>query len=185
MNATYIKLKSNTNLLALLGLSTSLIVPSTAIIQKYSDLISVLLYVIVSTFILFIIANYISTRKLPSLSDKQFLLLIGILFTALIFIFFIVYPLANSGILGKGSDRDEALNIAIEELMAGHYPYYAKTYLDHPISPLPGSLLLASPFAILGNSAYQNFFWLFLFLITTKFYFQSKKQFRPLYYKNL
>jgi len=59
------------------------------------------------------------------------------------------------------SDRNTALNVAITELAHGRYPYFARTQLRNPISPLPGALVLAAPFVLgLGSSAYQNYFWL-------------------------
>lgn len=90
---------------------------------------------------------------------------------SLLWLFTWLYPLATAGNFGGGSDRDEALNIAVTELLNGHYPYYAKTYVPgyphqagldgNPISPLPGELLLAFPFVVIfGNGAYQTFFWL-------------------------
>lgn len=75
-----------------------------------------------------------------------------------------------------GSDNDEALTIATTELLQGRYPYYPRTYLGNPISPLPGSLLLAVPFVLLGNGAYQNFFWLVIFaLILNRYLGDSRK----------
>jgi hypothetical protein len=87
--------------------------------------------------------------------------------------FVIVYPVANSGLMGGGSDRDEALNIAVAELVHWRYPYYNKTYLEGPISPLPGAIVLAIPFVLIGNSAYQNFFWLMAFFQVIKIYLKD------------
>ncbi len=56
-------------------------------------------------------------------------------------------------------DRDEALDLAVRELLAGRPPYRVVTQLGNPVSPLPGSLLLALPFVLLGSSAYQNLGW--------------------------
>lgn len=56
-------------------------------------------------------------------------------------------------------DRDEALDLAVRELLAGRPPYRAVTPLGNPVSPLPGSLSLAVPFVLLGSSAYQNWGW--------------------------
>jgi hypothetical protein len=84
----------------------------------------------------------------------------------LLLIFAAIYPVLDSGRqlwfihLGGGSDRDDALNIAVNELVNERYPYSLRTYLGNPITPLPGSILLAVPFFLLGNSAYQSFFWL-------------------------
>lgn len=93
-----------------------------------------------------------------------------------LFAFAVVYPIANSGIVGGGSDGDEALNIATRELLHGRYPYYPMTYLGNPISPLPGEILLAVPFVLLGNSAYQNFFWLVIFIVAMRSYLKNWRQ---------
>lgn len=110
---------------------------------------------------------------LPKIIDKQvnkigmkmsskgmiILLLAGLILLSLAFE--IGYPIANSGRFGPGSDRDEAINQAVTTLLAGDYPYYQKTYLGNPITPMPGSLVLAAPFHwFFGNSSYQNIFWI-------------------------
>jgi len=78
--------------------------------------------------------------------------------------FVIAYPKAQARAAeGTGSDADDALNIAARRLVAGEYPYAERTYLDHPISPLPGAVLLAVPFHLLGNAAYQNVFWMIVY----------------------
>ena len=52
-------------------------------------------------------------------------------------------------------------------LLDGRYPYDVRTYLDNPITPLPGALLLALPFAALGLIVLQNWVWPALFLATS------------------
>jgi hypothetical protein len=96
-------------------------------------------------------------------------------FAILAIAFVIIYPIANSGVVGGGSDRDEALNLAATELLSGRYPYYIKTYLGGTLSPLPGAIFLSMPFVVLGNSAYQNFFWLFTFLVSMKLYLGDER----------
>jgi hypothetical protein len=88
----------------------------------------------------------------------RWLALLTLLF--LIAAFAVVYPLANSGRFGGGNDSDEALNQATRALLHGRYPYLERTYLGNEISPMPGSLLLAVPFVLLGNGVYQSFFWI-------------------------
>jgi hypothetical protein len=78
----------------------------------------------------------------------------------LIALFAVVYPLANSGRFGRGSDCDEALNQATQALLSGHFPYRERTYLGNEITPMPGELLFAAPFVLLGNGAYQTFLWI-------------------------
>ena len=82
-------------------------------------------------------------------------------------LFAVVYPIADSGVVGGGSDRDDALNMAAGALLDGRYPYREPTYLGNAISPLPGALLLAAPFVLMGNAAYQTFFWLPVFMLVT------------------
>ena len=77
--------------------------------------------------------------------------------------FAVLYPLAKSGIYGPGSDRDDALTRACAALRSGRYPYSTLTYLNNPISPMPGELMLAMPFAWLGCVALQNLFWAAVF----------------------
>jgi hypothetical protein len=89
-------------------------------------------------------------------------------------LFFFVHPIVSTRDPGKGSDRNEALNIAATELLHGRYPYYCRTHLGSPISPLPGAVILALPFMAIGNSAYQNFFWLIIFFFLAGAYLRDK-----------
>jgi hypothetical protein len=94
--------------------------------------------------------------------DRRLVWLALLSLVLLVVLFLVVYPRANAHVGGtSGSDRDEAANLGAQNLLHGHYPYRGKTYLGNPISDLPGALLLALPFVlVLGNSAYQNLFWL-------------------------
>lgn len=76
-----------------------------------------------------------------------------------------LFPVARSGLLGAGSDRADALDAAIRAVLAGHAPYAALTYLGNPPTPLPGALILASPFHLIGASALQNLLWAPLFAL--------------------
>ncbi|MDM8569475.1 hypothetical protein QUF50_08225, partial [Thiotrichales bacterium HSG1] len=74
-----------------------------------------------------------------------------------------------------GHDRDEALNIAVNELLSGRYPYYPVTYVPglphelgldgNPLSPMPGELLFALPFTWAGDGSWQTFYWLLVLAI--------------------
>lgn len=78
----------------------------------------------------------------------------------LVLLFTAVYPHANSQVPGHGSDADDALNVAAHALLRGGYLYRERTYLGNPIAPLPGAVLFALPFVILGTSALQSLLWL-------------------------
>jgi hypothetical protein len=155
---------------SLLGFALSLFIPSTAIFQKYLGIPGVVAYIVIASLALLYLyrrRNFLA-RLAPKIAERQVVLLTILTFLIMLIAFLVVYPIANSGIFGGGSDGDEALNIATTELLHGHYPYYLQTYLGNPISPLPGAVLLAVPFVLLGNSAYQNFFWLLIFFIAMK-----------------
>jgi hypothetical protein len=80
-------------------------------------------------------------------------------------VFVVGVPPADDLVLGVGSDRANALDVALGELAAGRYPYAATTYLGNPITPLPGALVLAAPFRfLLGSAAWQNVAWTALLL---------------------
>lgn len=98
------------------------------------------------------------------------------LILATVALFALVFPLSHSGRLGAGSDRDEALNLALNALLNHHYPYYAVTHFGNPITPMPGALLLALPFYLLGTAALQNLFWGPAFLLFCRHVFPFEKQ---------
>lgn len=62
------------------------------------------------------------------------------------------------------ADADDAIEVGLDALLDGRYPYRDRTFLGNPLTPLPGSLLLGLPFHLMGNAAWQNLFWLALFL---------------------
>lgn len=85
---------------------------------------------------------------------------------ALLVVAFVMgFPDAYGFALGVGSDRANALDVALAQLADGRYPYTATTYVGNPITPLPGALLLAAPFWwVAGTAAWQNLAWVFLLL---------------------
>ena len=84
-----------------------------------------------------------------------------------------IYPVADSGYFGGGTDVDDALVIGAKEIIAGRYPYYPKTYLGGFLSPMPGALFLALPFVVLGVLPLQNVFWIAVLAITAKYVLRS------------
>lgn len=152
--------------LLVLAFVLSLIFPSTGMIQRYFGLPGVCLYIVAASGLCLLACRYFYPQFVAAISDRQMLYLSAATFLLLLTVFAVFYPLANQNTGRAGSDRDDALNLATMALLRGEYPYYARTYLGNPISPLPGSLLLAVPFVLIGNSAYQNFFWLSMFLVS-------------------
>lgn len=166
-----------------IGLAACLLFPSISKVQRYLGTVAIVPYILVVLLVLWLSHRYIYSWFILRLTQKQaFWLAVGTIIV-LVAAFIVVYPLATSGIVAGGSDRDEALNIATTELLAGRYPYYPRTVVPglphqlgldgHLISPLPGSLLLAIPFVLLGNGAYQNFLWIFLFFLTVRWHLKD------------
>lgn len=63
------------------------------------------------------------------------------------------------------ADRDDALDLAAAELVAGRDPWAVSTHIhpSHHPSPALGGVLLAAPFAlVLGDSSWQNLAWVVL-----------------------
>jgi hypothetical protein len=159
------------------GLTLSLALPSFMLVEKYFGAISTAGYLLVVGLAVWgIVRIEGSVAKLTSRLAGAHVFALAILTLAVLVVgFFVLYPLANSGQYGRGVDNDEALNTAVRELFSGRYPYYLRTYLEAPISPLPGELLLASPFVLLGNGAYQNFFWLSAYFIFAVSYLKDSR----------
>lgn len=88
-----------------------------------------------------------------------------LLFLALTTAFAILYPISLKHTLNIGSDREDALRVELLAVQHHQYPYDARTFLGNPPTPLPGAILLAAPFFVLGHIAWQNFLWLALFFV--------------------
>lgn len=147
-----------------IGLGVSLLVPSLGIIQKFVGTWFVPVYLASGFVVLGVGLRYIPWERLNRFPSTLVYALVGLTCVALIAVFAVVYPLADSGRIGPGSDHDDALNTAVTELLHGRYPYYPRTYLDGPITKLPGAVILAVPFVLLGTSAYQNIVWSGIFV---------------------
>jgi hypothetical protein len=87
-------------------------------------------------------------------------LIIAVVLCAL---FATIYPIAVSGLLGRGSDRADALDVTGAALLSGRLLYEPLTYLGNYPTPMPGAVLFALPFHLLGSAALQNVFWIVLF----------------------
>ena len=158
---------------SLIAFALCLLIPSTDTIQKYCGSKAVVPYIFIGFCLLQIGHKLILPRFICFVTERQALWLAVLTLLGLVLVFSILYPIAQAGLVGGGSDQDDALNVAATELIHGRYPYYAKTYLDNPIAPLPGAVILAVPFVLLGNSAFQNIFWLTVFFLAVKSYLKS------------
>lgn len=146
--------------------------PSAGLVHKYIGSFGLLGYLLGVIVIFSLLKNF----GLP-FSDwwrNNFKLTAAGAFLAFAACFAIVYPIENSKGPGKSSDRDQGLNISAGNLLHGKYPYYEDAPDAGPLSVLPGSILLASPFVAAGNSAYQNLFWLAAFVVFAACIFDNR-----------
>lgn len=101
-------------------------------------------------------------RRAPAAALPTLVVVVAL---ALVVAFVVGVPAALGDALGAGSDRANALDVALSRLADGRYPYAATTYVGNPITPLPGALLLAAPFWWLtGSAAWQNVAWVLVLL---------------------
>lgn len=153
---------------SLIGLALSLLIPSSGVAQKYFGLWGTSVYIVTSVVILLAACSYVIPTVMSVMNEKRALSLAALTILTLVIVHLVLYPIANSGVIGGGTDTDEALNVAASKLLHGRYPYYAQTYTGNPIAPLPGAVILSIPFVLLGNSAYQNLFWLAVFFLVIR-----------------
>lgn len=152
--------------LLLVAFAFSLIFPSIELVDKYWGLTGLIFYIGLVLTASFVFFYRFWPYYLKTISERRSLFCF-ILCLAVLFILFIrLYPQANSGLLGGGSDRDDSLRVSALRLLEHESPYTVPTYLGNPVHHLPGSFLLAIPFVVMGNPGYQNFFWLTVFFFT-------------------
>jgi hypothetical protein len=135
-----------------------LVLPSVSVVEKYSGRLGVAAYCVATAC-----AVWSRLHIAWRLNERAAMWLSVLTFAGLAMLFAVTYPIANTHVPGTGSDDDDALNIAVAELIHGHHPYYQLTYLGNLIHHFAGAFLLATPFVLLGTSALQNLFWLALF----------------------
>ena len=130
--------------------------PSLYSVEKFTGAVGLVLYVVALPVGIAVVRSWLWTpgpgRDIALLTALVAVLVVGLL---------VLYPLADSGRIGGGSDNDEALNLATRALVRGDDPYARETYLGNPVAVLPGALVLSAPFALFGNIAvWVNAFWL-------------------------
>jgi uncharacterized membrane protein YkgB len=138
----------------------ALVFPSLGLVQKFLGNIGLVGYLLGSVAI--VVAGYrkVTDGRGSLFSERQAQLALAVGLLTLGWLFWIVYPFADAGVIGGGSDRDDALRLGVDQLLAGGFPYYGPTYLGNPITPMPGALVLSAPFAVVEPLAWQNLAWL-------------------------
>jgi hypothetical protein len=160
-----------------LGLAFSIIYPSTAIFKKVGYL-PMLAYILAAVCLLLLVV-WLAQRTEKILTQWVSFLGLSLLLVSVLIAHFLIHPQIDTdgfhlaGISFGSSDADNAIDDAIGEVLNGRYPYYVKTFLGNPITPMPGALILALPFYFLGMSTVQNVFWLTVVFAIIAAYYRS------------
>lgn len=143
-----------------------IVFPSLFVVSKIGGKTAELIYVLLSFTGFYICKKNMAYYYKISMKGATLFLYLIILF---LFISILIgFPIADSGLWGGGSDMDEALEISVRALLSGHFPYYQKTYLGAPITPMPGAILLSVPFVLLNLVQFQNLFWIIILAFVLK-----------------
>lgn len=140
-------------------LTLSVLLPGLPTVERFGGRAGLFAYLLLGAAALLGVQHPRARRAVERIPPRAASVGLGLVLAALLAAFLALYPLAKSGRFGKGSDRDDALNRGAHALVQGENPYAERTYLGNTLSPLPGALLLAAPFALAGNSAWQDLFW--------------------------
>jgi len=146
--------------------------PSSGFVQKHIGLAGVAGYL--GWVALVLLTTRRLTARMVAFLQRWFWGLCVMVLAGLAIGFAVVYPIENRGGFGKSSDRDDGLNLAVTRMAEGKSPYYGSSKSAGPLSVLPGGIVLAAPFVALGNSAYQNMFWLVGFLVGACWMFRDR-----------
>jgi hypothetical protein len=156
----------------LLVLALLVAFPSTGFVQKHAGLGGVAAYVAGVMVTVLLTARF--GARIAPWCRRHFRWLSLVAFAGLIGGFVVLHPLEDSRGLGRSSDRDDGLELAVNRMLEGQTPYYPSDKFAGPLSVLPGSILLATPFVMMGNSGYQNGFWLAVLLYALLRVFKDK-----------
>jgi hypothetical protein len=149
-----------------------LVFPSTGFIQKFAGLAGVVVYVALVALVLLVTWRF--GACVAPLMRRYYRGLSVLALGVLALCFALVYPMENGRGVGKSSDRDDGLNLAVTRMADGRSPYYPSDKSAGPLSVLPGAIVLSAPFVALGNSGYQNLFWLAVFLLAAGLTFRDQ-----------
>ncbi len=165
--------ESKNRFLLLLGLAIFTLASSFDTVLKYFGVGGVLGYFLIGILLIVVADRFVMPVMQRLISETTANILAIFTFVLLGVVTLIVFPMVNTAQFGSGSDADDALVIAASELLRGNYPYTTMTYLGNLISPMPGTVLLAVPFVIIGAIHLQNIFWLAIFFLVFRHFEKS------------
>jgi len=165
--------ESQNRFLLLLCLAIFTLAPSFDTALKYFGVSGVLGYFLIGTLMILVADRFVMPVLQRLISERTANILAIFTFVLLGAVTIIVFPMVNTAQFGSGSDADDALVVAASQLVSGNYPYSLMTYLGNLISPMPGTVLLAIPFVIIGAIHLQNIFWLAIFFLAFRHFEKS------------
>jgi hypothetical protein len=134
---------------------------------RYEPLILLIIPVSILTMYLFIKVEFIKNILRTPI---PIIIFFAINFCACQFLYPYVDGLKTSL---RGSDQDDAVKVAASRLIQLRPPYEVKTYLNNPISPGPGWLILHAPFVRLDIYEFTSL--IFLIVLILVMYASAKR----------
>jgi hypothetical protein len=147
------------------GLALALIFPSLALTRMPGWAFAAA-YVAGVAVALWVLKRHVLPWAVPRLGVVAPGVGLGVVLLVLAAALWVVHPridtagFAIAGFYVGPADMNNALDDALGRLFAGAYPYHVQTFLGQPITPMPGALLAAAPFHLLGFTVLQGVFWL-------------------------
>ena len=154
-------------------MAVAIAIPSLGQVYKYLGIPGFIAFASITGACIFLIDKKWVTLSILLSKKNVSLVLTALIVAFLLVIFTLIYPDANAGMYGGGSDADDALKIGAKAVLNLDNPYHHQTYLGLPITPGLGALFLSIPFYLMGNVSYQNFFWLFLLIFFIHKYYRD------------
>jgi len=151
------------------------IIPNLRPIFKYSPVLPMLIMIIYSILIYGLIA--FSQIQSVEINLKKWLGNYWFIFFVLVIVTLIIsqiYPIAdNLKLQGRGSDQDNCVIAAANQILSLRYPYSIRSYFGNPCSPLPGMLFLYLPFVYLNLYYIGAVFFAILAIVSIKQFTES------------
>lgn len=145
---------------------------SAGLVQKYAGLVGVTGYTIIVGAALWVTREVL--RRWGETFDRYWLGLLITFGLVLLGGFVVTHPLEDGRGPGLSSDRDEGLEMAVTRMASGMSPYYPSNTTAGPLSVLPGGIMLSAPFVAMGNSGYQNIFWLLVLAVAGSWWLKDR-----------
>ena len=128
-------------------------------------------YVLLGTAAIYLIVRHGSQRVVQRITTRQAHVLALVIAITVAILGVILHGLINRNALHipgfsyGNTDIDDALIDGLNALLRGQYPYSVRTWAGGELTPMPGALMLALPFHLLGDIVIQNAFWLYMLFL--------------------